>query len=175
MDKQLLDQLLAESFTKSQLLRKIREVEQYLNQKLFGGENLVSKGNALRGYLDKITAQEFPDLIEKLKKSVDDLPTAIITTAVPLPDETIQKLCLKLRGPVIPTAVEGSIATDSSTPLRSARNDGVNNLIIDTKVNPEILAGATVIYKGVVHDYSLSKKITDQKEAILNSFKGYFK
>ncbi len=144
--------LLKSCYTKTALMKAIKEVEDYLNSKLFGGNTPLTTDYQLLTTdktLDSITPQTFPDFIKNLKKSAEENPLATLTTAVSLPDEEVAKLCQNLRSSTLP------------------------NLVLDMKVSPELLGGMTLIYKGVVHDYSLKKKVNEQKQAILASFKGY--
>lgn len=50
---------------------------------------------------------------------------------------------------------------------------GNPQLVIDVKYNPDLIAGCALVWKGVYKDYSLKKKIEDQKEQILAIFRKF--
>lgn len=48
-------------------------------------------------------------------------------------------------------------------------------LIFDIKVDPSLIGGCAVVYKGVYRDYSLKAKISEHKEEIMGEFRKYLK
>lgn len=48
-------------------------------------------------------------------------------------------------------------------------------LLLDIKLNPILIAGPALSWKGVLRDYSLKAKLTERKEEILQSFKKFLR
>ena len=49
------------------------------------------------------------------------------------------------------------------------------NLIFDTKFDPNLIAGCALSWQGIYRDYSLRKKIVDNRNQLLQNFKKYLK
>lgn len=47
--------------------------------------------------------------------------------------------------------------------------------LFDVKLNPSLIAGCALSYKGVLRDYSLKAQIEQRKAEIINSFKKYLR
>lgn len=48
-------------------------------------------------------------------------------------------------------------------------------LIFDVKIDPSLIGGCAFAYKGVYKDYSLRAKISENKEKLMEEFRGYLK
>jgi len=48
-------------------------------------------------------------------------------------------------------------------------------LVFDIKVDPGLIGGCAVVYKGVYRDYSLKGKISQNREQLVGEFRKYFK
>lgn len=52
---------------------------------------------------------------------------------------------------------------------------GVPLLLLDIKLDPHLIAGASLSWKGILRDYSLRAKLTEKKEEILQGFKKFLR
>ncbi len=77
--------------------------------------------------------------LEEIRKQLNNVKTVVIYTAIPI---TVNE--------------EHQITKDLYSKLKP-------EFIVDFKIKPSVLAGAIVEFDGKVHDYSLHKKITDNK------------
>lgn len=57
--------------------------------------------------------------------------------------------------------------------LRKSLNNP--NLIFDVKVDPGLIGGCAIAYKGVYKDYSLKARIEGEKSKLMEQFRKYFK
>lgn len=57
--------------------------------------------------------------------------------------------------------------------LRKSMNNP--RLIFNVKVDPNLIGGCAIVYKGVYKDYSLRAKISANKEKLIEEFRKYFK
>lgn len=162
MDKKLLETILENTFTKSDLDRRLRLLKEYLVKSLFrevkAGKvtpellNIKSDVASDLEWLENLSFGHFnrENLHEKLNeiaKMAKDLPTIVIN----LPIEFTEKEIF-----------------DIGSKVRTTFKD---NFLIDIKLNPSLIAGCSLVWEGVIKDFSLRAKIEEQKQAILESFK----
>ena len=57
--------------------------------------------------------------------------------------------------------------------LRKSLNNP--RLLFNVKVDPGLIGGCAVVYKGVYKDYSLKAKISENKGKLIEEFRKYFK
>lgn len=55
------------------------------------------------------------------------------------------------------------------------RNKFGPNLLLDIKLNPNLIAGTALAWKGILHDYSLRAKIEERKTEISQGFKKFLR
>lgn len=165
MEKKLLETILENTFTKADLERRLRLLKEYLVKSLF---RAVKMG--------KVT----PDLLNIKVGTSSDL-----TWLENLPDtffdhfnrhnlhqilDEIDKLRQDLSTLVIQLPVEFTESELSNIGSR-ARSLFGKTLLIDTHIDPPLIAGCALAWSGVIKDYSIKGRIDEQKEAILESFK----
>lgn len=162
MERKLLETILENTFTKSDLERRLRLLKEYLVKSLFrevkAGKvtpellNIKSDRASDLEWLENLSFGHFnrQNLHEKLNeiaKMAQDLPTIVINLSVE------------------PTEREIS---DIGSKVRATFKD---NFLINIKIDPSLIAGCSLVWEGVIKDYSLRAKIEEQKQAILQSFK----
>lgn len=165
MDKKLLETILENTFTKSDLDRRLRLLKEYMVKSLFREVKLGKVRPELLNISPDIASdltwlESIPDtffhhfnrqnLHEKLNeiaKMTEELPTIVIN----LPIESTEREI-----------------SDIGSKVRTTFKD---NYLIDIKIDPSLIAGCSLVWEGVIKDFSLRAKIEEQKEAILESFK----
>lgn len=53
------------------------------------------------------------------------------------------------------------------------RNQFPHNMIYDPKIDPNLIGGAALVWKGVYRDYSVRSAIDQKRDSILQSFKSF--
>lgn len=158
MEQQLLTQILTNTYTFSDLKNRVRALRIFLNRKLFiTDKKLVAQGlqsNWLNSQDDKFYAQFTK---ENFYKQLQGL-------------ETQTK---KLSPLIMYLAFESGEAENQQLGTWARQIFGNPQLVIDVKYNPDLIAGCALVWKGVYKDYSLKKKIEDQKEQILALFRKF--
>ncbi len=151
----LLDTVATNTFTISDLKRRVRVLKEYLEKKIFGGNlkiELVSQDslwlNSLTNIGTVVDTKNFYQQMADLAKAVSALSPLIIYLAFDPPDEVISKLALD---------------------LRKILNS--NLIFLDIKKDPGLLGGSAFVYKGIYKDYSLRAKLEQNKEKILLEIK----
>ncbi len=153
----ILNKILENTYTLSQLRHRVHALHEYLSAKLFapqtplqlepGNLNWVnSLGNDFLGQFNK-------DNINKIFTGLDtyirQLKPLIIYAAFEPTDESNSQI--------------GQIL----------RKNFTNHKIFDAKIDPKLIAGCALSLNGAYKDYSLRLKIESEKTKILESFKKF--
>lgn len=158
MNDQILEQILATTYTLSSLHKRIRALKAYLTTKFFKPEKEseeVSKDDLT--WINSL-GEDFPKNF-----SAENLYTTFDTL-----DQKIKSLkFLTLYLSFLPNDSEVKQISDK------LRTDYGKNFLFDIKVNPELVAGCGMVWNGVYKDYSLQGRIDAHKEEILGLFKQY--
>jgi len=88
-------------------------------------------------------------VLEKLEKDVKKLPTLTVYLPFEMPDEEKNKLGLYLR------------------------TNFKKDLIFEIKLDPDLIGGAALSWKGVHKDYSLRERIDQNHDKVLSSLKSF--
>lgn len=165
MEKKLLEQILENTFTKSDLERRLRLLKQYLVKSLFRqvqagkvtpellniNSDIASDLEWLKSLPDTFfghfNRQNLHELLNEMEKLAQNLATIVINLPIEFTEKEIFDIGSK------------------------ARNIFKNNWLIDIKIDPSLIAGCSLVWDGVIKDYSLRAKIESEKQAILESFK----
>lgn len=165
MDQTLLQIILQDTFIKTDSLKKVICLKDYLVNKIFSlpGQDhpkteitedpsvttwILSLDTAL---LSNINQQNIYTVFDQLEKSVKAIEPLVLYLPYELPEETITEIGQKLR------------------------EDYGNNFLMDIQINPALIAGAAISFKGIFRDYSVKQNILDNKKAILATFRKYIK
>lgn len=158
MEQKLLDTIMAGSFTQTQALKRLRDLKEFLVNKLFtSGSKELQILTTEDPWLSTLNPDFFSQfdkkntyhLFEAAEKAIKKMSVLIIYVAVELPEAEIAKLGAALR------QVYGK------------------KFLLEIKLDPGLIGGASLVWNGVYRDYSIRKKITDNRQVILNSLKSY--
>ena len=166
MEDALFERIVAETFTTSTLRKRLSLVREYFEKTLFGGNFVVAGDIEPRDHtwllalteeyekksdsvLNMITKTNFAPIMTKLEEKVTNLTPIVIFLPILLPPDEIDNLG---RG------------------LRRVYGKGV---FMELRLDPLLIAGAALAWKGVYKDYSLRQKIRDNQDAIVKSFAKY--
>lgn len=153
--------ILNETFTLTQLKLRLRILKSHLLNTFFGSDSPAEPLNQLdldwQSSLPKTFYQHFNkdnvyDIFKDLESSLNQL----------------QVLTIYL-------VFEGSdqISKELGTVARKTFNKP--SLLLDIKYDSRLIAGCSLVWKGVYHDYSLISKIEGKKAEILQSFKKFLR
>lgn len=157
---EVLNAILKDTYTKAQLKHRLVILKSYLLKAFFGAYKtpmLDSSDLSWLSSLPKLIFKNFnKDNVYKIFESIEGMQETLSSLTVYLPIEATENICLQI----------GSYARKT---FRST------TMLLDTKYDPALIAGAAFVWKGVYRDYSLRAKIEERKEEILGSFKKFLK
>ena len=159
MNEAILNTILENTYTLSQLKRRLSALKQLLLKEFF-----KSDSNQPAPAIDTEWLKSLPS--EFLKQFNNDNVYKIF--------EDIESQIIKLPIVTIYLTFEPDEATLSQIGQRAKKT--FNKLLIfDIKYDPRLIAGAALVCKGVYRDYSLRSKIEEKRLIILNNFKKFLK
>lgn len=139
----LTDQILAHSFTKSDALHKLYELELYLNNRIFkSGKGEDSEQQSFNPFfsslseefLNQFTPSNIATEFRKSEKEIAALPVMTIYTPSLLDRNDLQSVGEKVR------------------------EDFGKDVLLDLRVNPDLLAGCAIVWEGKYLDFSLQSR-----------------
>lgn len=165
MDQTLLETILQDTFIKTLALKKVTGLKDYLLNKVFSSPKqgpskinitddpeittwVLSLNPAL---LTGINQQHIYTIFDQLEKDIKAIEALVLYLPYELPKEQLTEIGQNLR------------------------EDYGNNFLIDIQINPDLVAGVALSYKGIYKDYSVKQSISLNKKAILTTFKQYIK
>lgn len=156
---QILDIILKDTFTLTQLKSRVRTVKTNLLKNFFGGEHnlqpAVQELNWLSTLPPIFNAQFNKDnvykIFEDIERKVQQLPTLTIYITFEPSIDAIYQI--------------GTFARKTFGP----------SFLLDIKLDPNLIAGAALVWKGMYRDYSLRAKLEQKKGEILENFKKYMR
>lgn len=155
-------QILNQTYTRALALKRVELLRIVVNQRLFSkaiketptdlSEEdqawINSLGEGLFKQFNKDTAIK---LISTIEDEINTIQPLTLFVPVELPKREIEAIGQQLRQAYGPT------------------------FLFEVKLNPLLIAGAALVWKGIYKDYSLHQKIADNHSAILAKFKEYIK
>lgn len=153
---EILNIILANTYTLISLKKRFRILKEYLEKEIFGGDIKLELSvedqtwlNSLpRSLLTPPDQKTFSATMEQLGKLIGDIEPLVVYVAFDMPGDELASLTQYIRKML-------------NSPL----------YLLDVKKDPNLIAGAAFVYKGVYKDYSLKSKIEQNKEKILLEFK----
>lgn len=165
MDQTLLETILQDTFIKTLALKKVIGLKDYLLDRIF---SLAKQGPPKTSITDdpeiitwvlslnpslltSINQQNIYSVFDKMEKSIKAIEALVLYLPYELPKEQLTEIGQNLR------------------------EDYGNNFLIDIQINPDLVAGVALSYKGIYKDYSVKQSISLNKKAILATFRQYIK
>ncbi len=156
----LWQKIITNTYTVKTLKNRVRFLRSYLNRAKFD-QNPNKEQNLSPEELIWIESLAEEHLLDVDTKSVSPMMDEL--------DEMVEKTeALTVYFPFDPPSEE--IDTLGSW-MRS--NFGKSELIMDIKYDPALIGGCALVWKGLYRDFSVRKKIQDEKQQILDSFRKY--
>lgn len=160
MDQDILNTILNDTFSLSQLNHRLRILKSNLLKKLFGGEaeNLTLSTQDLdwlksqsSDFYQKFNKDNVYQIFSQIEKEIAKLPTLTMYLTFEADEATLAQI--------------GTFA----------RKTFGLPLILNIKLDPTLIAGTALVWKGVIRDYSLRTKIESKKAEILEEFKKFLR
>lgn len=152
----LLNIILNDTFTQTGLKHNLLILRAFLSQKIFGSRaqfapNDLNWLNALpENFYQQFNSQNTYQLLEELTREAQKITPLVLYLAFEADEGTAAQIC--------------SFARQTfQKPV----------LLLDIKVNPLLIAGCSLSWRGIYKDYSLKSKIDARKDEILQSFKKF--
>lgn len=178
MTDKLVDDILATTYIQIEALSRLRALKDLILVQLFASSAAAAPGVGGQVSREKVKMQEVvgspaqhtawltslgPDFYknftrENVYKIFEEMENAI---------KKIQPLVIY---------VPFEIPNDELTPVGEyLRKNYGKRFLIETKIDPGIIAGTALVWKGMMKDYSIRKKIADNRETILRTLKSFVK
>lgn len=157
---EILSIVLQETYTFTDALRRAKVLRQFLMHKLFGG---IDDKNAYRQddiqwldglggqFYSQFTKDNFYGVLKQLEDSLHKFQPLVIYVPFEMPEHEIARL---------------------GNYLRQAYG---KNFLIEVKIDPSLIAGCALVWGGLYQDYSIRKRISSNKEAIISLMQQSFK
>lgn len=152
----LLSIIATNTYTISDLKRRVRILKEYLEKKLFGGDPQLIKPEdqtwlaSLPESLNDLNSKTFYAQIEDLNKKISKLTPLTVYLSFEMPPLEIAKLASSIR-----TTIK-----DPTT-------------FLDIKKDPNLIGGASFVFHGIYRDYSLRKTLENQRDQVLMEMRKY--
>ncbi len=149
--------ILKDTFTLTQLKTRIRALKASLLNKFFGGDieqppaDLNWLSSLPQSLHQQFTKDNVYKIFEDIEKAIPTLPILTIYLAFEPNENSISQIAAFARKVPFPT------------------------LLLDIKLDPNLLAGCAFVWKGVFRDYSLRAKLEEKKPEIINNFKKFLR
>lgn len=164
----LVSAILATTYTKSQLLRRVRLLKDFISYRLFneGGsgkdfatsveefiksQNITDNWLASLGeqYLGSFTPENFNDQFKKLESALSATKSIIVYLPVELSERDIEEIGRWFKQNLGPQA------------------------LFEVSFDADLIGGCALSYKGIYKDYSIRANIKANQKAILDSLKEF--
>lgn len=159
----ILDTILTNTYTLSRLNKRVRLLNQSLSNKLYSAkfdlskQGLVEKqdldwlNNLEIGLIENITTDSFNSIFKDLSERIKQLKILVLYLALEQPEDEIENIG------------------------KYVRQNFNQNIILDIKLDPSLLGGCAIVWNGIYRDYSIRKKIEEEKVTILATLKAFLK
>lgn len=164
MEDQLLKLILADSFTQTKALRRLRILREAVLKKLFtsteekgalleqfSGEDAAWFAALPKNLLDKFNDKNVYQSFNKIEDKIKSIKPLVMYLPIKLSEEAVIEI---------------------GKHLRSSYGEG---FMMETKIDPSLIAGPRLIWNGLVKDYSLLRKIENNRQDIMATLKQFIK
>lgn len=170
MSHTLLQEFIATTYTRSDIHYKTMLLKEFFSKTFFAEEKKgsikVSLGNFLEKenvpkdisdelislsdtFLNSVTRETFERVCSELEKGIQNIPSLVVYTPVLLSKDEVKKLSIWFRKNVAPT------------------------MLMDIKVDINVIGGCAFVWNGVYHDYSLRYFLDQHRTEIKTLMRGY--
>jgi hypothetical protein len=157
MEEKILDKILITTYTLSSLKRRLKALKSRLSEQYYGGdtnkEMVEDEKLWLNTYgvqfLSEFQKETFYQTMGKIEQLVQKITPFTIYLAFEPAEEQVNQIGTKVREMF------------------------TQKLIIDIKLDPEIIGGSAFIWNGVYKDYSIRNTLKMDREKLLQSFKSF--
>lgn len=154
----ILNTILQNTYSLTQLKHRVSILKSFLEQQFFGaGKQDLSQidtawiNSLPQTFLQNFNKDNLSAAFEELQKQITKLQTLTLYLTFDPDTQSIQQM--------------GEFARRTFSPL----------IMLDIKYDPNLIAGAALVWKGVYKDYSLRSKIESRKGEILESFNKFLR
>lgn len=161
----LLDQVLATTYTLPDALSRLRTLKDLILLELFGHGEQPNADKAPEStgkqpgwfaslgkeFFHTFTRENVYKIFDEMEVEVKKIQPLVMYLPFELPDEEMEQVGQHLRQ------------------LFGKR------FLVDIKFDSKLIAGTALVWGGVYKDYSLHKKMEDNRQTILNNLKGFLK
>lgn len=157
MEEQFLNEILKDTYTLESFRKRVLTLKHSIEKKVYNSEPENSQKDQVAkvefdNLLEGVTSNNFPKIFKRMEAFVSQ-GSVLTIYFVFLPDENqIKEIGQFLR-----------------------KSLDKPDLVFDVKVDPSLIGGCAIVYKGVYKDYSLKAKINANKEKLVEQFRKYFK
>ncbi|MBI4036820.1 F0F1 ATP synthase subunit delta [Candidatus Daviesbacteria bacterium] len=148
MTQQVLDQILAETYTQTEALDKLRVLKELAVTELFGHG---AKESNQTDFLKNFNRDNVYQIFDELEKEI----------------RTIKPLTI-----FFPFEMSAAELTKVGKYLRSKFG---SSFLFEARIDPNLIAGVALVWNGVYKDYSVRQKIADNQDKILAVLQEYIK
>lgn len=157
MEDKILDKVLITTYTMSSLRRRLKALKSRLSEQFFGGDTnkqmVTEEIEWLNTYgiqfLTDFQKETFYQSFTRLEESVAKLKLLTLFVVFEPSEEDMQKI--------------GSWLRDNYQ----------QKIVIDLKLDKELIGGCAMIYNGVYKDYSIRSQIAANHDKLISSFKNF--
>lgn len=160
----LLDIILADTFIKSDSLKKVVVLRNHLVKKIFNTSIAPETAdisedpkmtiwvlNLNPALFSAITQANVYTTFDNLESTIKAIEPLMLYLPYELPEKEVTQIGNKLR------------------------DDYGPHFLMEINMDPNLIAGCAISFKGIYKDYSVKYRITEKKQAILSTFRQYVK
>lgn len=155
----LLTAILKDTYTLAQLKYRVSLLKNYLLQNLFGSQQKLEFGVKDANWLKSLP----PDFYQNFNK--DNVYRLLAD---------IEKQKEGLKNLTIYLTFEPDDFTLNQIGAYARKSFG-EQILLDVKYDPNLIAGCSLVWKGVYKDYSLKAQLKEKQSEILDSFKKFLR
>lgn len=160
MDQQILETILKNTYTLSQLKHRLKILRIKLSAAFFGeGQQAQSFSPQDNDWLNSLPKElltafnnnNFSRLISDIELSISKIEMLTLYLPFETEDEVLKQIGVK------------------------SRELFGQNFLLDIKYNPQLIAGCALSWKGLYKDYSVHAKINERRQLIAQNFKRFIR
>lgn len=168
MEEKVLNKILENTYTLMEVRRRVNVLKTYLVFKLFDTQNEVDEVNIQSKMSAQFNAEDISWLEDLDKRPFEQLNHNNIYIVFNKIEQMINQS--SVLNVYLPFEVNSQIKTIFGQHMRKLFGKVI---LFDIKYDPNIIAGCALSWQGIYRDYSLRKRIQDNKALLLQNFKKY--